>query len=323
VDDRLRPLWDFDDLDASEARLRNQLQEERSDAGRAEVLTQLARVAGLRGDFTAGDELIDEAAELAGDNEVALARIELERGRLQRSSGDKDAAFPLFESAFARACTATQDFMAGDAAHMAALAAPDRAGFEAWTSRGIELAEEREAAAYWAGPLLNNLGWEYYDAGDLEPALDAFQRALRARERDPAHPAAIELALYAVGKTLRALGRAQEAVPLLERAVDSAARRKAPDGWLHEELAEEYAALARIDDAGEQARLALPLLEANDPSFGDDARRAGRVRTLAGSQADAVSASSRSTSEASTANVSSTGSGSARSTPAARRTSRG
>ena len=44
MSDRLRSLWDFDDLDASEQRLRTQLDEETTDVGRAEVLTQLARV---------------------------------------------------------------------------------------------------------------------------------------------------------------------------------------------------------------------------------------------------------------------------------------
>ena len=281
MDDRLRPLWDFDDLGTSEARFRTQLDEEGSDEGRAEVLTQLARVAGLRGEFSAGDVLIDEAAALARDSEPACARIELERGRLRRSSGDEKAALPLFESAFTRALAAGQDFMAADAAHMAALAAPDRDGFVDWTRRGIELAEEREAAAYWLGPLLNNLGWQHYEAGELEPALATFERALAVRERDPKKPAAIELALYAVGKTLLALGRAQDAVPLLERAVDSAARRNAPDGWLHEELAAEYAAVGRDDDARAQARLALPHLEVADPAFADDADRARRLRALA------------------------------------------
>ena len=39
MSDPLRPLWDFDDLDATEARFR---------ALQAEALTQLARVEGLR-----------------------------------------------------------------------------------------------------------------------------------------------------------------------------------------------------------------------------------------------------------------------------------
>ena len=214
--DRLRGLWDFGDLDGSEERLRAQLAAERSEEGRAEVLTQLARVEGLRGEFEAGERLVEEAAAAAGDSGVAAARVDLERGRLRRSSGDREAALPLFEAAFSKAEAARAWFVAADAAHMAALAAPGRDGFVAWTARGIELGDEHEDAAYWAGPLLNNLGWEHFEAGEHELALDAFERALAARLREPDKPEPIALARYAVGKALRALGRADEGIPLLE-----------------------------------------------------------------------------------------------------------
>jgi tetratricopeptide (TPR) repeat protein len=283
VSDRLRVLWDFDDLGASEERLRAQLSVEPTDEGRAEVLTQLARVEGLRGDFDAGEQLVTEAETLGGESAVAAVRVDLERGRLRRSSGDRDAALPLFESAFTRAAAACEWFLAADAAHMAALAAADRDGFLEWTQRGITVSEEREDASYWAGPLLNNLGWEHYGAGEHELALEAFERALRTRERDPSNRAAIALAHYAVGKALRALGRSGEAIPLLEQAVAWAEGAGAPDGWFHEELAEEYAAVGRSGDARAQARLALPLLRDADPSLADDAVRSGRLQSLAGS----------------------------------------
>ena len=191
--DPLRPFWDFDDLDATEARFR---------ALRAEALTQLARVEGLRERYEAGERLLDEIAE--EDARVRI-RVDLERGRLRRSSGDKEAALPLFEQAFAAAVEAGEDWLAGDAAHMCALAARDRDGFIAWTNRGIELAETSEAAAYWAGPLLNNLGWEYFDAGEHQQALELFERALEVRERDPENTAAIEHAREAVAEARRAL----------------------------------------------------------------------------------------------------------------------
>ena len=57
--DRLRPVWDFDDLDASRTRFRALLDEETTDVGRAEVLTQLARVEGLQDRFADGDQLLD------------------------------------------------------------------------------------------------------------------------------------------------------------------------------------------------------------------------------------------------------------------------
>jgi tetratricopeptide (TPR) repeat protein len=193
--DPLRPYWDFDDLDGTAARFR---------ALRAEALTQLARVEGLRDRFDDGDRLLDEVDD---ESPRVRIRVDLERGRLRRSSGDKEAALPLFERAFATAVEAGEHWLAGDAAHMCALAAPDLDGFVAWTNRGLELADSSEAAAYWAGPLLNNLGWEYFDAGEHERALELFERALEARLRDPENTAAIEHAREAVAEARKALGQ--------------------------------------------------------------------------------------------------------------------
>ena len=279
--DRLRPLWHFADLDGSERRFRQALEDEPSLAGRAEILTQLARVEGLRGDFEAGERLVQEAEAQAAGELLPRVRVDLERGRLYRSSGDRERALPLFESAYALALEADDGFLAGDAAHMAALAAPDRDGYVKWTERGIALSESSEDARYWLGPLLNNLGWEHYEAGEYTEALAAFERALAAREEDPGSPEPIALARYAVGKALRALDRSDEAVPLVEQAVAWAESEGAPDGWYHEELALEYAALGRASEAAEQARLALPLLREADPDFLEDGERATALRSLA------------------------------------------
>jgi len=200
VGDRLRPKWDFDDLDLSQQRFRALLDEEQTDAGRAEVLTQLARVEGLSDRFDKGDTLLDEAEELAGETPVVRARIDLERGRLRRSSGDAEAALPLFEAAFATALAVPHEFLAVDAAHMVAITAPDVETRLAWSNRGIDLARsssDPEVTA-WLGSLFNNVGWDYFDAGDYETALDWFQRALVEREKRPDEPKRIELAREAV-----------------------------------------------------------------------------------------------------------------------------
>ena len=281
--DRLRLLWDFDDLDATEQRLRAVAAEAPDAFGRAEVLTQLARVYGLRGNFDSGEQLLAEAEAIGGASDRCRARIDLERGRLVRSGGDPDAAYPLFESAFETAKAAGELFIAGDAAHMAAIAGPPRERMLAWTERGVELAESGdESAAYWLGPLLNNLGWDQYEAGEYEAALGSFERALAARERDPANRAAIVIARYAVAKTLRALERPAEAASALEPTVAWTQADGKPDGWVHEELAEIYAALGREADAGEHSGLALSLLPDMDVSFVDDERRVARLRQLAG-----------------------------------------
>jgi tetratricopeptide (TPR) repeat protein len=203
--DRLRPLWDFDDLDSTERRLSDLLEAEESDAGRAEVLTQLARVEGLREDFDASERLLQQAEALAGTSDLARVRIDLERGRKLRSSGDPAAALPLFEAAYARASDAGQDFLAGDAVHMCAISVDEVEAKEEWTRRGLDLGERRPAATYWAGPLLNNLGWAYYDAGDHRRALGLFEQALEVRLRDPENEAAIAFAREAVETARQAL----------------------------------------------------------------------------------------------------------------------
>ena len=67
--------------------------------------------------------------------------------------------------------------------------------------------------------------------------------------------AEIEIARYSVGKTLRALGRADEAAPLLEQCIANSE----PDFYFHDELAEIYKALGRSDEAERQAELAAGL----------------------------------------------------------------
>jgi tetratricopeptide (TPR) repeat protein len=167
---------------------------------------------------------------------------------------------------------------------MVALVADGRDGFVEWTRRGIDLAESDEGARHWLGPLYNNLGWEFYEAGDYAQALDAFERQLVAREAEDDPQQTIQISRYAIGKALRALGRSGEAIPMLETAVAWADGESAPDGWFHEELAEEYAAVGRDAEAAEQAKAAIPLLERDDPDFANDADRVTRLRTIAEAQ---------------------------------------
>jgi tetratricopeptide (TPR) repeat protein len=283
VTDELRPLWDFDDLEASEKRFRDLLAKTEDGGERAEVLTQLARIEGLRGSFGAGEQLIREAGTLAGSSPRARIRIDLERGRLLRSGGDSEAALPHFERAAQAARELDELFIAADAAHMAAITASTPEARLAWTGRGIELAESGDGSgAYWLGPLLNNLGWDQHGAGRYDDALETFRRALAARERDPENPQAIAVAHYAVAKALQALGRHGDAVAELERA-DAiwTASEGTPDGYSNEALAESYDALGRAPEAAEHARRALKLLAVADPSFEADSERVDRLTALA------------------------------------------
>jgi tetratricopeptide (TPR) repeat protein len=250
-----RDVWDFNDLDLSERRFRATLHEEETAAGRAALFTQLARIEGLRGDFAAGERLLVMAEALGGADGWVL----IERGRLLRSSGDGPSALPLFEAAFERARALDDRFLAGDAAHMAALVGD----MEAWTARGIELTGDGPGR-YWLAPLLNNVGWSRYEAKDFDRALDAFKEALAVRSEDPQKPHEREIARYAVGKALRALGRIDEATGQLELAVAWATEAGVETPYFHEELAECYAAAGRTEDARGQAERAMELFRKHE-----------------------------------------------------------
>jgi tetratricopeptide (TPR) repeat protein len=105
-------------------------------------------------------------------------------------------------------------------------------------------------------------------------ALVAFLVGTARGARDDPRPYPVAIARYAVGKALRAAGRADEAAALLEQCVAWATEAGVDDDYLHEELAEDYAALGRDADAREQARHALALIAEDD-------ERAARLRLLA------------------------------------------
>lgn len=291
--DRLRPLWDFDDLEATEHRLHRQLGSEPDDVGRAEVHTQLARVHGLSDDRAGALRELDRADHLAGASPLVRCRLLLERGRVERSTGpDPTAAGALFEAAFALATSpaardwrpeGTGGFLAVDAAHMAALAAERREERDAWARQAIVLAESSPDPAVrgWLASLYTNLAWEHDDAGELEPALELFAAALVEREKQPEGAGDLAVARWALARALRRCGRPQEALPLLGLAQAWSEQVGRPDGWFHEELALSLAATGDRPAAGEHAEKALALLPEADPAFAGDAGRVAALRELA------------------------------------------
>lgn len=206
MEDRLRELWDFADLSATESRFQELLERTSSDDGKAEVLTQLGRVEGLRGSFAAGHALVDEAEGMVAPDSTARVRVLLERGRLHRSGGDSAAAQPLFVAAFVLAKTRGDAFLAVDAAHMAALVDDP----EKWTKQGLEIVASSDdpQVKEWFGPLQNNLGWYYFENKRFEEALVAFEECPEA------------YAESGKAKTLKALGRDSEAAEAAQRALD-------------------------------------------------------------------------------------------------------
>jgi tetratricopeptide (TPR) repeat protein len=88
----------------------------------------------------------------------------------------------------------------------------------------------------WRASLLNNLGWALFDRGDLAAALTTFEEALAARiEQDK--PGDIQVARWCVARTLRALGRFEEALAIQQALAAEHAAAGTSDSYVDEELA--------------------------------------------------------------------------------------
>ncbi len=276
---RIDPLWDFDDPAGSESRFRAAAQGT-SGAEAGVLLTQVARAMGLAGRFDEALALLDQ---LPGSDPEIHVRGLLERGRVLNSSQRPDDARALFEAAFKAAGAAGFEFLAIDALHMVAIVAPaDQKS--ALDARALELAESATdpRARKWRASLLNNAGWTDFDAGRLEQALAAFEGALDER-RAQGEARETGVARWSVARTLRALGRSEEALAEQLALRADNARAGTGDSYVDEEIGECLLSLGRPDEAAQAFRAALDQAESGAPGEDADPERLARLRALAGS----------------------------------------
>ena len=274
---RLDALWNFGDPAASEARFRSERVTHPARSREAlETDTQIARTQGLRRQFAAAHATLDaiEPGLAAVDPRVRV-RYLLERGRTLNSSGSQDQAVPLFEDAAARSAAlrrAGDEFYTVDALHMLGIAAPPAERL-AWNLKALAAADAASdpRARHWRGSLLHNLGWMYFDAGDVATALDYWKRALAFRQ-ETGNAARIREAQWTVARGLRAQGRLDEAEAMQRALAAEFEKAGEVDGFVFEELME--LALARGDRAAAapwaaKAHAALKddgELQANEPA---------------------------------------------------------
>ena len=163
-------------------------------------------------------------------------------GRVANSSGSAVAAPPLFDAAFVAAAAAGFEHLAVDALHMLAIVAPPAEGV-ALDRQALSLAAAATdpRARQWRGSLLNNLGWTLFERGDLENALETFEQALAARV-EAGQQTEILIARWCVARTLRALGRFDEALTIQRELAAERAAAGTADPYVQEELAELEAA---------------------------------------------------------------------------------
>lgn len=244
-------LWDFDDPQASEGRFRAAAAQaaEVADGNRKTILqTQLARALGLAAGYEDAAALL-EALPPDADTELKV-RVLLERGRVLNSSGDPAAARPLFEAAFEAARAAGFENLAVDALHMIAIVAPPDEQ-ETLNRHALELAAggDDPRARRWRASLLNNLGWTVFERGEYEAALALFEEALAERVAR-GKLAEVQVAQWSIGRTLRALGRLEEALTVQRALAREHADGGTSDPYVDDEIAACLAELGQSTRAG-------------------------------------------------------------------------
>jgi tetratricopeptide (TPR) repeat protein len=235
-------FWNYNDPAATEIKFKEFLEtpKAKEDLGYyLELQTQLARTYSLRAQFDKAHEILDAVEkQLPGQVSVAHIRYHLEKGRTYNSSKLREEATVQFAKARVLAEALKEDHYAIDAIHMQAIAAPPDVATRL-NEEALLLAEssENKRARGWLGALYNNLGWSYFDRGEFEKALSIFLRALKWRQEQQSEREII-IAKWCVARTLRALGRLDEAMTVQLGLFEELANTGQHDGYVSEELGE-------------------------------------------------------------------------------------
>jgi tetratricopeptide (TPR) repeat protein len=280
----LESRWQYDKPAESEQLFRSLLANDATLNAdqRLEVRTQIARALGLQQRFAQAQEELDAVERAGSRSDVVAARLQLERGRVLRSSGDAAASRPAFVRALAAAERARHEFLAADALHMLAIVAPPEQAVAAHVAAIARVERSNDARVRrWLAPLHNNLGWAYHDRGEYAAALDAFQKAVPLYEAR-GNPADVLFARWTVARALRSLGRCDEALSAQRELLAAHAAAGSEDGYVHEEIAECLLALGRGDEARPHFREAHRLLAQDAWLTRDEPARLARLKELGG-----------------------------------------
>jgi tetratricopeptide (TPR) repeat protein len=276
--------WNYADPAATEAEFRRLFEEEEPRGDReylAQLLTQIARAQGLQMKFEGAFRTLDRGeALITSSMPVARVRVLLERGRLHNSSKQPEPAKAFFLEAWDRARAIHADGYAVDAAHMLGIVESGDDSLE-WNRRALDLARTSNdpSARRWMGSLYNNLGWAHHAKGEFAEAHELFVQALAARKEVGAKET-IQVARWCVARALRSLDRIEEALALQHGLLTEGSAEGAPDGFVHEEIAECLLSLGRAKEAAPHFAAAYALLSKDPWLSRDEPDRLERLKRL-------------------------------------------
>ncbi len=186
-----------------------------------QILSQIALAQAVQKKFNEAHATLDQAESmLTPEYDLAKARILLERGRTYQQAENIDKALKYFEKSYELSAAHNFDFHTINAAHMIAIVVKDPMAKINWNQEAIDRALKTNAvrAQAWLGSLYNNLGQNYLSINQFDRALDAFQKALKYRQKEGYKPN-ILVAKWAIARTLRSLGQLDEALRMQRELV--------------------------------------------------------------------------------------------------------
>lgn len=274
----LDELWNYQDLAGTEKKFRNLLTKIDSTQNKDQyltLLTQITRTMGLQGRFDQAHQLLDQVEAQMDAGGTVEVRYLLERGRIFNSSKQPKRALPLFKKAVEIGKANQDDFYVVDALHMLGISAQPEDRLD-WNLAAIDYAEQSldPRAQGWMGSLLNNTGWTYFDNEEYEQALALFEKTEAFYKQRGDQPDMENIATWSIGKVLRMLGRAEEALSLQKEL----AAKGGSDGFIEEEIAECFLALGDANSAKPYFQQALKILSSID-WVAEDTDRIERLKT--------------------------------------------
>ena len=243
----LHSLSNLDHPEETESRTRVALEQLKSSSAfdRSEeikLMLQLVRALGLQGKLPEAKIALAEVETLLKGSDYPVSEkigFLLEQGRLAVLNKTPSQALPLFSQAWELAREAHEDFYAIDAAQLMATVETQKSQKE-WVRKALSVAETstQPAAKSLLTSLYTTVGWSQYDQRQFENALVTFKQAVQSVEPSEDNRKNIIAANWAVAKTLRALGKLDEALELQKDLQVRLNQLNVRDGYVYEELAE-------------------------------------------------------------------------------------
>jgi tetratricopeptide (TPR) repeat protein len=234
-------------LSGSEQRLRQRVADTHDRNTAIICTTQIARCNGLRRDFGGARNILEPLRhDLPSASLEAQANFALEWGRTLCSATHNRPDIPnadLYEArqsylhAVDVSRQASLDALTIDALHMLAFVdeVPERQ--LDWNKQALTVARSSNQpnARSWEAALLNNTGLVLRQIGRPAEALEHFELALAAREKQGA-AMQVRIAKWMIAWTLRTLNRLDEALAIQQRLEAECVAAGEPDPYVYDEL---------------------------------------------------------------------------------------